>query len=142
MKWYAIYQNAAEVARQFHSCFGRTPLATGNILSLVRKFDETGSLEDTLRSGRPRSIATDENKERVLEAYEENPMMTQRRASLELNLSRSSLQRMMRELRLKPNRPQLLHALNEDDHNRRCEFASIFLNELAENSSLLDRIVS
>ena len=62
VKWYAIYQNATEVARQFHSCFGRTPPATKNILSLVKMFDETGSLEDKPRSGCPRSIATDETK--------------------------------------------------------------------------------
>ena len=48
---------------------------------------------------------------------------------------------MMKELGLKPYRPQLLHALNEDDPDRRCEFASIFLNQLEEDSSLLDRIV-
>ena len=141
VKWYAIYQNAAEVARQFHQCFGRTPLTSKNILSLVRKFDETGSLEDRPRSGRPRSISTDENKERVRSTFEENPATSTRRASLELNLSRSSLQRMMKELGLKPYRPQLLHSLNEDDPDRRCEFADTFLNLLADDSSLLNRIV-
>jgi transposase len=74
-------------------------------LSLVRKFDETGSLEDKPRSGRPRSISIDENKEHVRVAYEENPTTSQRRASLKLNLSRSSLQRMMTELGLKPYHP-------------------------------------
>ena len=89
VKWYAIYQNAAEVARQFHQCFDRTPPTSKSILSLVKKFDETGSLEDKPRFARPRSISTDENNERFLEAYEENPRTTQRRASLlELNLSR------------------------------------------------------
>jgi transposase len=141
VKSYAIHQNAAKVARQFQNCFDRTPPTSKNILSLVRKFDETGSLQDKPRSGRPRCISTDENKERVRVAYEENPTTSQRRASLELNLSRSSFQRMMTELGLKPYRPQLLHALNEDDPDRRCEFASILLNVLAEDSSLLDRIV-
>lgn len=93
VKWYAIYQNAAKVARQFHQCFGRTPRTSKNMLSLVKKFDETESLEDKSPSGRPRSISTDENKERILEAYVENPTTTKRRASLELNLSRSSLRR-------------------------------------------------
>lgn len=76
VKWHAIYQNAAEVARQFHSYFNRTPPARKTILSLVKKFDETGSLEDKPRSGRLRSVSTDENKERVLETYEENPTTT------------------------------------------------------------------
>jgi hypothetical protein len=46
VKWYAIYQNAAEAARQFQNCFDRTLPTSKNILSLVGKFDETGSLED------------------------------------------------------------------------------------------------
>ena len=46
---------------------------------------------------------------------------------LKLNLSRSSLQRMMKELGLKLYRSQLFHALNEDDPDRRCVFADFSL---------------
>ncbi len=141
VKWYAIHENAAEVARQFQNRFDRTPPTSKNILNLVRKFNETGSVEDKARSGRPRSVSTDENKERVRAAFEENPATSLRRASLDLNLTKSSLQRMMKELGLKPYRPQLLHALTEDDPDRRCEFADIFLNLLAGDSSLLNRII-
>lgn len=141
VKWYAIYQNATEVARQYQYYFDRTPPTAKNILNLVQKFDETGSLEDKSRSGRPRSVSTEENKERVRAAFKKSPATSPRRASLELNLSRSSLQRMMKELGLKPYRPQLLHALNEDDPDRRCEFADIFLDLLAGDSSYLDRII-
>ena len=141
VKWYAIYQNASEVARQFQNHFNRTPPTSKNILSLVQKFDETGSVADKPRSGRPRSVSTDNNRERVRAAFEENPGISARRASLELNLDRSSLRRMIKELGLKPYRPQLLHALSEDDPDRRCEFVDIFLNLLADDSSLLNRIV-
>jgi hypothetical protein len=47
---------------------------------------------------------------------------------------------MMKELGLKPYRPQFLHALNDDDPDRRCEFADIFLNLVDNDPSLLDRI--
>jgi transposase len=105
VKWYAIYQNAAEVARQFQHRYDRTPPARKNILNLIQKFDETGSVADAPRSGRPRSVSTDDNKERVREDFEESPETSLRRASLKLNLSKSSLQRMMKELGLKPYRP-------------------------------------
>ena len=141
VKCYAIYQTAVEVARQFHKCFDRTPPTSKSLLSLVKKFDEIGSLENQPRSGRLRTISTEENKQRVLKAYEANPTTSQRRVSLELDLSRSSLQRMMTELERKPFRPQLLQALNKDDPDRLCEFASISLDALVEDSSLLDRIV-
>ncbi|CAF1470320.1 unnamed protein product [Rotaria sordida] len=141
VKWYAMYQNAGEIARQFQQCYDRTPPTRKNILNLVRKFDETGSVEDESRSGSPRSVSTDENKERVRAAFEESPGTSLRRASLDLNLSKSSLQRMMKKLGLKPYHPQLLHALSDDDLDRRCEFADIFLKLVAEDSSFPDRIV-
>jgi len=141
VKWYAIHQNAAEVARQFQNHYDRTPRARNNILSLVRKFDETGSVEDESRSGRPRSVSTDENRERIRDAFEESPETSTRRASLELNLSRTSLRRMMKELGLKPYRPRLLHDLSDDDPDRHCEFADMFLNLVADDSLLCGRIV-
>lgn len=79
------------------------------------------------RSGPPRSVSTEENKERVLAAFEENPGTSAKRASLELGL--------------KLYRPRLLHALNEDDPDRHCEFAEIFLNMVADDYSLLNRII-
>ncbi|CAF1447532.1 unnamed protein product [Adineta ricciae] len=141
VKRYAIHQNAAEVARQFQDRYDRAPPARNNILNLVRKFDETGSVEDEPRSGRPRSVSTDENREHIRVAFEESPETSTRRASLGLNLSRTSLRRMMKELGLKPYRPHLLHDLSDDDPDRRCEFADIFLNLVADDSSLCDRIV-
>ncbi|CAF4703772.1 unnamed protein product, partial [Rotaria sp. Silwood2] len=36
VKWYAVYQNATEVGRQFQNRFDRTPPTAKNILSLVR----------------------------------------------------------------------------------------------------------
>jgi transposase len=141
VKWYAIYHNAAEVARQFQYRYDQIPPSRKHILDLVRKFDETGNVQDAVISGRPISVSTDENKEHVRAALEESPDTSTRRASLELNLSRNSLRRMMKELGLKPYRPQLLHALNDDDPDRHCEFADIFLNLLADNSSLPNRII-
>jgi transposase len=141
VKWYAVYQNAAEVARQFQHHYERAPTTRESILDIARKFDETGSIQDKSRSGRPRSVSTEENKERFLAVFEESPGTSEKRASLELNLSRTSLRRMMQELGLKLYRPRLLHALNEDDPDRRCEFAETFLNMVADDYSLPDRIV-
>jgi hypothetical protein len=86
-------------------------------------------------------VSTGDNKERVRAAFQESPETSSRRASFELNLPRTSLQRMMKEVGLKPYRPHLLHALNGDDPDRRCQFAEIFLNLVADNSSFPDRIV-
>ena len=102
------------------------------------RFDRIESVfSDSFRA----RVSTDENRERIRIAFEESPGTSTRRASLELNLARTSLRRMMKELGLKPYRPRLLHALNEDDPDRRCEFADIFLNLVTDDSSFPDRIV-
>lgn len=59
----------------------------------------------------------------------------------DLDLSRTSLRQIMKELGLKACRPRLLHDLNEDDTDRGCEFAEIFLKLIADDSLFVDRIV-
>lgn len=100
-----LKKNAAEVARQYQQYYDQVPPTRKTILSLVRKFDENGTVEDESRSGRPRSVSTEENKERVRAAFGKSPDTTARRASLELDLSRTSLRRIMKELGLKAYRP-------------------------------------
>ena len=115
--------------------------ARQTIYRLSKKFDETGSVDDTSRSGRPKSATTEDNTSLVSETFRRNPHLSQRRAARELNISRSSLQRIMKELKLKPYRPRLLQALNEDDPHRRVEFCEWFLDSVDEDPTLLDRIL-
>ena len=64
------------------------------------------------------TVRTEENMKVVSETFAQNPRISQRRASLELGLSRTSLQRLMQDLNLRPYKPRLLHALKEDDPDR------------------------
>ena len=139
--WYAVYQNTAEVAHQFQHRYERAPPTRESILDIARKFDETGSVQDKTRSGRPRSVSTEENKERFLATFEKSLRMSAKRASLELNLCRASLQRMKKKLGLKFYRLRLLHTPYEDDPDRRCGLIEIFLNMVADDYSLPDRII-
>ena len=103
-------------------------------------FDETGSVEDAPRSGRPASTNTEEDAQLVSQHFLLNPQTSQRHAFRELNISCSTLQRIMTDLGLKPYRPRLLQALNEDDPDRRLEFCEWILNSIRQDPTLLDRI--
>ncbi|CAF1453510.1 unnamed protein product [Rotaria magnacalcarata] len=83
---------------------------------------ERGSVEDASRSIRPTTVRTVENIQLVSQTILPNPYVSQRRAALELNISRAGLRRLMKDLNLKPYKPRLLQALNEDDPDRRLEF--------------------
>ena len=76
------------------------------------------SVEDSPRSGRPITVRTEENIQLVSEAFAQNPQLFQRCASFELGISGTSLQHLMQDLNLKPYKPRLLQALNEDDPDR------------------------
>lgn len=112
-----------------------------NCHKLYHRFMETGSVADRVRSGRPREAHSVENLQTVAEFYVENPRVSQRRAALELDIRRSSLQRLMKTLKFKAYRPRLLHALNEDDFDRRVQFCEEFLVRLAADPNLTNRIL-
>jgi hypothetical protein len=111
------------------------------IYRLAEKFDETGSVEDAPRSGRPKTVRAEENAQVVSESFLRNPQPSQRRASRELSISRRSLRRIMQDLNLKPYKPRLLQALNEDDPDRRLEFCEWILDSIQDDPTLLDRIL-
>ena len=79
------HENAAAVIRNCPEDIGTAPTR----LSLYRigdKFDETGSIMDAPRSGRPVKVCTQENLQNVSEAYAHSPKKSTRRASLEFSL--------------------------------------------------------
>ncbi|CAF1575856.1 unnamed protein product, partial [Didymodactylos carnosus] len=83
-----------------NECPGEEVPTRQTVYRLAEKFDETGSVEDAPRSGRPITVRTEENTEVVSEAFRRNPQPSQRRASRDLNVSRTSLQRLMKDLNL------------------------------------------
>lgn len=111
------------------------------IYQVAKKFQETGAVEDASRSERLVSAWTDENADLVLNKLTHDPRISQRRASNELDIARSSLTRIVKDLKLKPCRPRLLQVLNEDHPDRRIEFCEWLLQESDHDSTLLDRIL-
>lgn len=99
------------------------PIPTRQMVhKLHRKFSETGSVVDAPRSGRPKTVTTEENMQVVAQAFIEAPTKSARRTSLELEISDRSLRRMLETMKIRCYRPRLLHALTEDDPDRRLEF--------------------
>ena len=58
--------------------------------TLVSKFEATGCVTDAKRTGAPTTIRTEENADLLAAAYTQSPKTSQRRASAELGISRTS----------------------------------------------------
>ena len=94
---------------------------------------------DTTRSGRPRT--SEENIERVRQAFQRSPMKSIRTAARQLELPRSTVHKVLHEnLRLYAYKVQMLQALQPNDMPRRKEFAVNMLQRISEDEAFLKRV--
>lgn len=109
------------------------------ITRIVENF-ENSALIGTKKTDRPRTINTLDNREQVREFYEENPTTSQRSAARQLEISRSSLQRIMNELKLHPYKIQQFQDLTQWDMDRRLRFANAFRQAASRGQINADKI--
>jgi hypothetical protein len=138
---YGKYENSTEVYRQLKKRSSSQPPSTRAIQKLVKKFKETGSVHDRDKSGRPRSVVTEDTIEKVKEFLENTPQTSSRKGAIELGISHTSFHRAIKESDYRPYRPTTTIELSDDDFDRRIEYCETFLAKLKEESRLLDKIV-
>ena len=96
-----IWRSNSKINEAFQHEFPNEEVpARQTIYRLAKKFDETGSVKDAPRSGRAKSINTEENMQLVSQSFLRNPQTSRRRAARELDISRSTLRRIMTALKL------------------------------------------
>ena len=97
--WQEVFQSPTEVQRLFHATYGPHYYepTRRTIYAIHAKFLETGSVNAQPRSGRPRSCRSVENQEVVEATFVQDQTKSIRRASLELNISRTTIHRLLKE---------------------------------------------
>lgn len=112
------------------------------IRRLVTRFEEQGSVRDLPRSGRPHSVISEANIQRVLESVEENPETSTRRRSAELQMSRRSLRRILKgNLHLFPYKVQLVQELKPGDSQERIIYALRFQELAREHNDFIHHLI-
>lgn len=137
VRLYSATNNYSEVKRRMAAKFGTPGPSLITIKNVNKKFDETGSVEESKRS-RPKTVVTDANKVRLQNelASSQEKDKSQRRLSARLDISRTSIQRILKDLKLRPYHPRLTNHLLEDDPDRRLEFAETWLAMLEDDPEL------
>lgn len=143
VRLFSITNNISEVRRRIAAEFGPPTPTRKTVARINTLFDVTGSVKDCKRPGRPISVRTEENKERVAEELERSPdkSKSQRRLSAVLGINRSTLRHILTDMKLRPYHPRLIHALTEDDPDRRVEFSEQWLGKLQEDPDLCKHVV-
>ena len=91
---------------------------------------------DARRNGRPRT--SEENIERVKQAFQRSPMRSIRTAARQLDLPRATVHKVLhKNLRLFAYKVQMLQTLQPNDMPRRKEFAVNMLQRISEDEVFL-----
>jgi transposase len=144
VKHYYASNNNASVAARLVDQHSPQP---STVIRLVKKFEETGSVKDADRSGRPSLYRNLDFQDAVLHEIDQNTPSSSRRISAQLransdyNVSHSTVLKTLAKLGLKPYTPRLCHALNEDDPDRRVEACMMFEEMFIADPTRLDRII-
>ena len=103
------------------------------------QFMETGTVFDARRSGRPRP--SEENIERVRQAFQCSPMKSICTATRQLDLPRATVHKVLhKNLKLFAYKVQILQTLQPNDMPRRKEFAVNMLQRISEDEAFLKQV--
>ena len=139
VSWFIETKSDVQTQRNYRSKYGRDPPSRLLIRLWHKKFMETGTMFDTRRSGRPRT--SEENIERVRQAFQRSPMKSICTAARQLELPRSTVHKVLhKNLRLYAYKVQILQALQPNDMPRRKEFAVNMLQRISEDEAFLRRV--
>ncbi|KAK2954616.1 putative transposable element tc3 transposase [Blattamonas nauphoetae] len=136
MTW-AQTRNAAEVVRRWDE---PDPPDLGTVHDVVARFLSNGSVLPTKRETIARPIRTEDAVEEVRESVHENPTLSIRHRSVLLQISRTTLDRMLHDLQFRPYRMQRIHLLYDEDYRDRFEKFTRIKTALVEDETLIDRI--
>ncbi|KAL6490721.1 hypothetical protein MHYP_G00010660 [Metynnis hypsauchen] len=130
------------VAADFNNCHPeRLPISHSTVASLIAKFRETGTVDDKLRSGRPKTTPDKETSAMVLAAFAKSPRRSTRRLAEECGVSQSSLVWILHTNKCHPFKIQLQQKLSEENPDRHVEFCTWELDQHQQDPAIAQGIL-
>jgi hypothetical protein len=112
--WFSETKSPITVQRIYRRIFEKDPPDKKIIKAWYDKFLAAGSV--LLQSGSGKKHTSDETVEHVMEAFQRSPTKSIRRASLELNIPRSTVHKVLHKpLRLYAYKVQIVQAVEPND---------------------------
>jgi hypothetical protein len=138
--WLAKFVSVTRVRREYRRVFSEEPPHENNIRRWDNQLNETVSLLDKKRSGRP--SVSDESVEAIRTNFLRCPRKSVRKCARELELPETTVHRVLKKhLRFTGCKLQLLHAIRLGDIRKRRDFAADMLSAIDNDELFLERIV-
>ena len=139
VSWFIETKSDVQTQRRYRTKNGKDPPSRSSIRRWHKKFMETRSVLDAVRSGRPRTSV--ENIERVRQAFSRSPIRFIRTAARELELPPTTVHKVLhKRLRLYAYKVQMLQRLQPNDKPKRKELpplTRLCFNEHGRKSSTI-----
>lgn len=143
LKWFMRFDNAVEVQRQWRREFDTEPPTRLTIKRIIDKFEAHGTICDIHkgRSGRPRTATSPASSAVVLERFVTSPQKSATQCAREVGISCTSVRRILKGAKWKVYIPRLLHALSDDDPDRRMQFCEWYQRMATEDEQFVTKVV-
>ena len=142
LKWHLKFKNVVEVRRQWRCEYATESPTHLTIERICDKFETHGTVCDVHkgRSGRPRTATSPACSAMLLEQFTRSPQKSTKQCARETGVSRTSIRLIFKTARWKVFIPRLLHALNEDDPDRRLQYCELFQNMVREDEECVGKM--
>lgn len=118
------------------------PISRMTVKKTLDRFNETGSVKDRPKSGRPVTATNEEIQLNVALSIEEDCHTSTRKLHQQHDVSVGSIHYILKKkLKFHPFKINLVHKLNEDDPDRRVEFCDKMMDLIIADASFPNRIV-
>lgn len=132
------YQETCEL---FNELYPDHQINRSTVSKICTKFLETGDVANKRKTGRPKSVVTEDMTLNVLLSIQENPITSTRQLGSNLGLSHTSVHKALKAEKFHPYKVQLIHELNEDDFDRRIQFCEEMMQRCIQDPLFKTKIV-
>ena len=136
--WYECMESVTLVQRKFRAVFGKNVDTPSS--STIKKWHvllmETGSVLDQTRD-RSKTVTSPDKCDEVRNLFESEPHASLRRASSQLDVSRESVRRCLKNMGFHPYKMEIVQSLSEEDRTCRLNFAYEELRRISSSSHLM-----
>lgn len=131
-----------QVRQIFNQTFNqRPPISKSAVEKTVKRFSDTGSVKDRVRSGRPLSTTSPEKTEEVLLTYQENPRTSTRKAAQATDTDKRSVARILKKHNYYPFKCHSVQELNEDDYPKRVDYCEKLRSKIDNQPDFLNFVL-
>lgn len=131
------HEEACALFNEVHN--ERAPISRSTVSRVVARYQETRSVKDAPRSGRPK--VNNDTKLNALLTLHETPHTTTTEIARQENVSQSFVAKFLKSMRFHPYKVRLIHELTEDDPDRRLQFCEVFMQHCDEDPHFLNCVV-